>query len=401
VIAPGTGFGAVLSAASGALRTGSAPQPSVGIARRHEGGTATPRATLQVLSGLVQNDTPHTAHSSLQVLPGVTSTATATTPARSPDRLRSPASSGDVRDGVGGERTDGRSGLSSWRHQAERLLLDAGVSPRRLQRAVDNVGLGLPSPASKNNPGDYLVARNDYVLSYNAERLVPNWASWLVTAADLGPVKRSGDFRPDPTLPRSWRRATDQDYRGSGFTRGHLVASGERTWSRRANSKTFVLTNIMPQSLYSNNGPWNQLESYYRDLVRTGRQVYVMAGGIYDGPKRTIGQGVTVPSHMWKVALVLEAGQTLRDITASTQVLSILVPNGVGDLPGPDVPWQQFRVPVRAIEKATGLRFFSALPVNLREVLVDKVEPGAEEPKRCYPFCRSRRSARRHERRAH
>jgi len=76
-------------------------------------------------------------------------------------------------------------------------LLTAHLAPA--QAPNPNVRFGMPSPA-KADPRrreDYLIARPQYVLSYNAEKKTPNWVCWELKASDLGSAARA-PFEPDP-----------------------------------------------------------------------------------------------------------------------------------------------------------------------------------------------------------
>lgn len=44
-----------------------------------------------------------------------------------------------------------------------------------------------------------------------------------------------------------FHRATNADYRGSGFDRGHLAAAANHKWSQKAMADTFYLSNVAPQ----------------------------------------------------------------------------------------------------------------------------------------------------------
>lgn len=44
-----------------------------------------------------------------------------------------------------------------------------------------------------------------------------------------------------------FHRATNADYRGSGFDRGHLAAAANHKWSQKAMEDTFYLSNVAPQ----------------------------------------------------------------------------------------------------------------------------------------------------------
>ena len=263
---------------------------------------------------------------------------------------------------------------------ATRGLQKAGMPPKLAARAARHVLLGLPSEASRTNDKDFLLVRNGYVLSYNADRNAMNWASWAVEKGDLGNVPRqrwradkSGEqvsvFRADPTLPQRFYKPDSGDYVVEpGYTRGHMVRSGERTASIRENRKTFMFTNMLPQSVNNNNGPWNTFENYYRDVVTNeGLVAHVIAGGIF-GKAPVAARHVAVPSETWKIVAFLKPGQTEADVDAKTRVVAIRMPNDNVNIQVED-KWENYRVPVADLETATGLRFFSHLAPPVAQAL--------------------------------
>jgi len=263
---------------------------------------------------------------------------------------------------------------------ANKLVMH-GISQKRALEVAEHIGLGMPTDAGRSNPNDYLLARNGYVVSYSRDLVGPKWVAWKVTGPNIkANYQRSKNFRSDPTLPKSWPRARNSDYKRSGWTRGHLVASGERSADRRANAKTFVYSNIVPQAEKNNAGPWNHFEHYYRDLASNGHDVFVLAGGVYSPNPQRIGQNqVAVPDATWKVAVVLEKGQTLKDVDQNTRVISIVVPNNNHSV-RLDQSFADFRTSPAAIEAMTGNKFFSALPPNVRSVLLSKVDKANVPP---------------------
>ena len=223
----------------------------------------------------------------------------------------------------------------------------------------DHLLFGNPSSASVVNPDNYLLQRPEYALSYNASRGTANWASWHLSAAWLGPVERQDDFRPDVLLPSGTYAVRPDDYRGSGYDRGHLVPSGDRTAGEAMNSATFVMTNMIPQTPENNREVWRQLEEFSRDVVRQGQELYVVAG-VYGDRGRIADGEVTVPTNIWKVALVLPEGAGLEAATATTPVVAVDIPNG-DRLQG----WDSYLTTVDAIEAATGYDLLSNLPQNI------------------------------------
>src|SRR5207244_125800 len=151
--------------------------------------------------------------------------------------------------------------------------------------------LGLADGATTNltNPDHYLSVKHQYALSYNGARRVPNWVSWELNRSWLGSVARQNDFRPDDTFPSAIPQAQLSDYLNSGWDRGHMCPSEDRTLTVADNQNTFYLTNMVPQADNVNGGPWEQLESYSRSLAISGKELFVLSGGVYAGAPRTIG----------------------------------------------------------------------------------------------------------------
>lgn len=67
---------------------------------------------------------------------------------------------------------------------------------------------------------------------------------------------------PDPDYDGA--QADHADYKGSGYSRGHLVPAGDMKWDSLAMVESFYFTNCIPQETKFNNGKWNQLEEKTR-----------------------------------------------------------------------------------------------------------------------------------------
>lgn len=233
----------------------------------------------------------------------------------------------------------------------------------------DPLLFGNPSGATGDiaNENNYLMLKPQYTLSYNRGKATANWVAWRLDSSWIGSTQRQDDFRPDTALPAGWYQVTDVDYSGSGYDRGHMTPSGDRTNSVANNSATFLMTNIVPQIAANNQGPWEEFETYCRTLASQGNEIYIISGP--SGNVGTIAQGrVVVPAVTWKVILVLPNGSDdLHRVGKSTRVLGVIVPNQ----PPLDIntPWRNFRVTVDAVENLTGYDFFSAIPKNTQELI--------------------------------
>jgi endonuclease G len=240
-----------------------------------------------------------------------------------------------------------------------------------------HTALGVPGAASATAPpAAVLSVKPQYVVWYEGARRVPGWVSWELNAAWLGPVPRQDDFRPDDTLPPQVPQAQLADYAGSGWDRGHLCPSEDRTATVADNRSTFYLTNMVPQADSVNGGPWARLEAYLRGLALEGRELSVVAGGIFSGTPRTIGaSAVAVPSSTFKVAVILDhPGQGIAEVTERTRVIAVVMPNDA--LVSRASDWRAFRVRPREVESLSGLRLFPDVPHEARERLVDQLDSG-------------------------
>ncbi|MBL7974799.1 MAG: DNA/RNA non-specific endonuclease [Candidatus Kapabacteria bacterium] len=242
--------------------------------------------------------------------------------------------------------------------------------------AVSNAGnpdihVALGTPTDNTPDDEHLLKRAQYVLSYNPDKHNPNWVSWNLSAYWYGDAERhKGQFMPDPELPRSIYHVTHRDYTGSGFDRGHMVRSEERTRNDEDNTSTFYTTNLLPQYHELNAGPWLKLEDFCQYLCkRKSKELYVIAGPIYSQDLGTIGNDVVVPSECFKIVVILEKGQGLKDINQNTRIIAVRMPNRT-DIANEQ--WRTYETTVRDIEKATGYNFLSNVSKELQDILENR-----------------------------
>ena len=236
----------------------------------------------------------------------------------------------------------------------------------------EHLTMGNPSSAvtNVNQPNNYLMEKTQYSLSYSRDNGGPNWVSWHLDSSWLGSAPRQDDFRADTTLPTGWYQVQATDYSGSGFDRGHMCPSADRTITIAANSATFLMTNMIPQLPANNQGVWANLESYSRTLVSQGNELYIISGG--QGLRFFIANGhVAVPAQTWKVIIVLPVGSNdVSRVTTSTRTIAVVVPNS-GTI---NSDWRTYRVSVDQVEAITGFDFFSNVSSGIQAVIEGQVD---------------------------
>ena len=208
----------------------------------------------------------------------------------------------------------------------------------------DNLSFGVPSKANT------IIERPGYALGYIECHEQPAWSIYIMTKAEATTkvAKRTNKFRSDPEIPTG--SATAADYRRSGYDRGHLAPAADMAFSGRTMADSFFFSNMSPQKPAFNRGIWKELESLVRYFAITERKIVVVTGPILPKEKTvTIGANqVTVPTHYYKV---------IFDLIPPQKMIGFILPNE-----GSHEPLATFAVTVDAVEKATGLNFFSRVP---------------------------------------
>jgi endonuclease G len=175
-----------------------------------------------------------------------------------------------------------------------------------------------------------------------------------------GSAVRRNDFRADTQVSAEYR-AELSDYVGEGYDRGHLSPAAANTNSVEIMSESFLLTNMVPQVPNLNRGIWLRLELRVRNWVRDhNKDIYAVSGAVYNEGFLSIGNGVAVPTHMFKVVVD----------SANNKGIAFYFPNDLGlKIPQRDLP--QYAMSIRDVEKLTGINFHPLLPANLEHIETD------------------------------
>ena len=188
---------------------------------------------------------------------------------------------------------------------------------------------------------------------YSAEHLTRQ------NLASAGELSRKDSFHAEDRLPER-DRAELSDYARSGYDRGHLAPNADMP-TRKAQAESFSLANMVPQVHENNAGVWAGIEAAARKLASDEGELYVVSGPAFIGSDiKSIGRGVLVPTHVWKVIYSprqQRAGAYLvsNDKTKEYSVLSIA-----------------------ELEKLAGIDPLPALPAQAREKAMDLPKPLAQ-----------------------
>jgi endonuclease G len=217
---------------------------------------------------------------------------------------------------------------------------------------------GLPTENFTDIGPTELVVRRGYVLEHSSADKIPLWVCENVSAEQLaGHLKRRDKFIADPILkgPKSF----PQDYKASGYERGHQAPAGNQTVDPVLKDETFFMSNIAPQRPTLNSGIWNMLEQKTRKWAQQYGQAYEWTGPILCNSRpttvlaqkdtcqrRSIGSGVTVPEYFYKIVLVSDRG--------TWKAIAFVMPNTDYSRPYKLEPYIQS---IEWIEQHTGIEF--------------------------------------------
>lgn len=193
--------------------------------------------------------------------------------------------------------------------------------------------------------GDKVVCHLAYCLVYSEKHEQAFWVAYELTAEETQKAhERSNQFLEDPEI--STGSASDKDYAGSGFDRGHLAPAADMGWSQQAMEESFYFSNMSPQRPQCNRGIWKKGEELVRNWARQYGKLLVVTGPVLKEGLPVIGPNkVSVPEYFFKVLL--------RPDSLHPQVMAFLVPNQ-----GSPEPISAFAVPADSIEAITQLDFF-------------------------------------------
>ena len=213
--------------------------------------------------------------------------------------------------------------------------------------------LEIPRITNSNVSGT-IVVHTGYTVSFNSDWNIPNWVAYELTKEEVaGDEPRSEHFLPDPEISNC---PTTDDYKNSGYDRGHMAPAGDMKWSATAMKESFYLSNICPQNHNLNSGDWKSLEEHLRAMANQYDKVYIACGPIVSTSPKSIGKEhkVTVPAAFFKAVL--------RQKGDSWSAIGFMFSNEAGHK-----NLSTYAMSIEDLQIVTDLDFFYNLPDNIEE----------------------------------
>jgi len=203
---------------------------------------------------------------------------------------------------------------------------------------------------------------------YSKSKIHPVWVAAPFHKCYTGSSGRNDSYQSDPNIKCT------QAGRWSGYTRGHMVGSSDRTVSVATNRQAFYYSNIGAQlssGFNTGGGRWNNLESYIDDKWCPDT-LYMVNGCIFEtwtdrsgntvSPKTA--DGSAIPTAYYKAVLRTKKGNTgkaLKNCTADEIMCAAFIiahksyDNGIK-------PSSKDMYSITELEALTGLTYFVNVP---------------------------------------
>lgn len=225
-------------------------------------------------------------------------------------------------------------------------------------RNYDNLNDGTPAGHDLR-----IINREGYAFGYSAQHKQSLWVTWLLTKEEVlnKHVARTDDFRRDPRI--LFGSQLPEDYKRSGYDRGHLAPAADMGWDKTVMSESFYMSNMIPQTPELNRGRWLDLENVERALAEQYGSLRIIAGPVFrkNDTIKTIGDNqISVPHDCYKIFFVPE----------KKIMIAFIMPNEK-----PQKKLVKYAVSVDEIEQLTGLDFFPHLPEEEQKRMESNCDP--------------------------
>lgn len=212
----------------------------------------------------------------------------------------------------------------------------------------------LEYPFTENS--NEIISHTGYSFLFSNKDKQAVWIAYQLTNEETVKLyNRSDRFTPDKSVKSG--TANDNDYKGSGYDRGHLAPAADMGWSVKVMEESFYYSNMSPQKPSFNRGIWKQLEELTRDWAVQNKEIYIVTGGVLNDSLSSIGKNkVSVPKYYYKV--ILDYSEP------SIKGIGFIMPNESSK-----EPLQRYAVTIDSVERFTGINFFYQLPEDQEKVI--------------------------------
>eukprot|EP01138_Halocafeteria_seosinensis_P006235 gb/GECG01006376.1/.p1 GENE.gb/GECG01006376.1/~~gb/GECG01006376.1/.p1 ORF type:complete len:404 (+),score=42.40 gb/GECG01006376.1/:1-1212(+) len=318
-----------------------------------------------------------------------------------------------------------------------RIVVSFDTSRRNPRWVYEHFGGNLEFDSSSSiRSTDTFLKKLWHFLEGSSPQSSYNESSGASTAS-----RSNSKFYEDTSFEPDFRNRLE-DFRGSGYDRGHQAAAANHTENQQSMDATFVLSNMSPQiGAGFNRNYWKRLEMFVRGLKQDFDEIHVFTGPLYlptpyysetssDDKRRGsrnqqllqqrrqqeyfkpthrhpntesdaqtnqeilvpkwelrhgyVGQSpnlVAVPTHFFKVILAEKQG------TSEMAVAAFVIPNQPINA---RTALSQFAVEITDVEKVIGMRLFPHLVQHRQHISNEVLDLRSNRPRTMFELCSKR-----------
>ena len=216
----------------------------------------------------------------------------------------------------------------------------------------------------------------NFCIEWDIAKKAQRWTAFRWDNTNSGGyIKREDNFIEDTDIPEEYR-TTYENYRGSGYTRGHICASADRWNSLEANRQTFLYSNMQPQLYSFNGGIWANMEMKVRSWNTADFRdtLYVVKGGTIDHNSDIIehtSTGLLVPKYFF-MAILCKNKSTVNE---GYKAIGFYLEHR--SFYEDEKTLSPYIVSIDKLENLTGIDFFCNLPDRIENQVENNVTPAA------------------------
>lgn len=220
------------------------------------------------------------------------------------------------------------------------------------------------------NERSLYMCRNSYAIQYDTKIKVPLWEVEILNKKNLVQFNIPSNMVPslDPEVPKKMQGKME-DFAKAGYMMGFLapiqnmyINNSNMPYeqleqvNREALQQSLYLTSVVPETKAANNIR-RQIDDEARRIVMQRNELFLVSGPVFlnGQTKGFIGEGdnqVAVPTHIYKIMTDPLTYGSIAYIIPNEQVLNC---------GGQACNLENFIVPIKEVERVTGIEFYSKL----------------------------------------
>jgi|GEM_PF-550837 len=250
------------------------------------------------------------------------------------------------------------------RRYSSRPAAAAAVATPLASSTVTATGNALWDIALPAGLGETTITHKAITIHYDRQLRIPACVTYELTATmvDMSDApghetRKNYNYDADPAVKDS---PNGGDYRGSGYTRGHMAPAMDMRWDKQTMRECFYMTNMCPQEAQLNNDDWRRMEETVHRWGKQYKRLIIHTGPIMGNSTATTSRGIAIPEAFYKIVYAPAQGRAIAFIYNN------------GPQPG---AMSRYTTTIDEVERRTGIDFFVSLDDATESTIERQCDP--------------------------